>query len=123
LWVVLEEAVLRRHVGGAATMRDQLSALLAATESPRVDVQVLPFTYGEHTLIAAPLTLLHLSDRRSFAYFESRHGGHLIEEQTEVKQHQRAYDLLRANALSPHESAVMIKSAMEGFASCEHRTD
>ncbi|MGW2121716.1 DUF5753 domain-containing protein [Streptomyces sp. NPDC001758] len=123
LWVVLEEAVLRRHVGGAATMRDQLSALLAATESPRVDVQVLPFTYGEHTLIAAPLTLLHLSDRRSFAYFESRHGGHLIEEQIEVKQHQRAYDLLRASALSPHESAAMIKSAMEGFTSCEHRTD
>ena len=47
LWVVLEEAVLRRHVGGPATMREQLAALLAAAESPAVGTQVLPFTHGD----------------------------------------------------------------------------
>jgi transcriptional regulator with XRE-family HTH domain len=123
LWVVLEEAVLRRHIGGTAAMREQLAALLTAADSPRVGIQVLPFTYGEHTLIAGPLTLLHLPDRKTFAYFESRYGGHLVEESTEVKQHQRAYDLLRACALSPQDSAAMIEAAMEDFTSCEQRTD
>lgn len=122
LWALLEEAVLRRPVGGPAAMREQLDVLLMLNASPRIKIQVLPFSHGEHTLIASPLTLLHLSDK-AFAYFEGRYGGHLVEDKDEVKQHQRAYDLLRGCALSPQDSAAMIEAAMEGFTSCEQRPD
>ncbi|MFP8960770.1 helix-turn-helix domain-containing protein [Streptomyces nanhaiensis] len=123
LWAVLEEAVLRRPVGGPATMRGQLAELLVLAESPHVGIQVLPFAHGEHTLLAAPLTLLHLPGHKVITYFEGRYDGYLAEEPNEVKQHQRAYDLLRASALPPQDSAAMIEAAMEGFNSCEQQTD
>ncbi|MGW5651100.1 helix-turn-helix domain-containing protein [Streptomyces humi] len=124
LWVVLEEAVLRRPFGGTATMREQLAALLQWSESPRIGIQVVPFAHGEHPFLDTLFTLLRTREHKVYAYFESRDDGHLLEDPTEVKQHQRAYDLLRAYALTPRESAAMIEAAMEGFTSCkQNRTD
>ena len=48
LWVVIDEAVLRRPVGGAAVMRAQLDRLIDATGKPNITLQVLPFTAGAH---------------------------------------------------------------------------
>ncbi|MGQ5635447.1 MULTISPECIES: DUF5753 domain-containing protein [unclassified Streptomyces] len=122
LWVVLEEAVLRRPFGGPATTREQLAALLKWSDSSRVGIQVAPFAHGEHAFLDALFTLLRTREHKVYAYFESRDDGHLVENPTEVMKHQRAYDLLRACALTPRESAAMIEAAMEGFTSCEqHR--
>ncbi|MDX3091553.1 DUF5753 domain-containing protein [Streptomyces sp. ME02-6978a] len=123
LWVVLEEAVLRRPFGGPATMREQLHSLLESAQSSRVTVQVIPFAHGEHPLLDCPFTLLNLPGNTAVAYFENRHSGHLIEERDTVKQHQREYDLLRACALSPQASAAMIQAALEEYTQCEQHLD
>ncbi|MGK7232619.1 helix-turn-helix domain-containing protein [Streptomyces hygroscopicus] len=119
LWTLLEEGVLRRPVGGPATMREQLRALLSFAESPRIEVQVIPYVHGEHALLDSTLTLLTLPNATAIAYLESNYSGQLIEDPTEAMKRRRAYDLLRANALSPRESAAMIEAAMEGFNPCE----
>ncbi|MCX5266849.1 DUF5753 domain-containing protein [Streptomyces sp. NBC_00199] len=123
LWALLEEGVLRRPVGGPATMREQLRALLSFAESPRIEVQVIPYAHGEHALLDSTLTLLTLPNTTSIAYLESNYSGQLIEDPTEAMKRRRAYDLLRANALSPRESAAMIEAAMEGFNPCEQQSD
>ncbi|MFF7335122.1 Scr1 family TA system antitoxin-like transcriptional regulator [Streptomyces sp. NPDC090306] len=115
LWVVLDEAVLRRPVGGWATTRAQLAHLLRAAAEARVTLQVLPFDQGEHDMIGGSLTVLDLPGSEQIAYSEGAHYGQLIEEPAEVKRFALAYDRLRAAALPPRMSLDMIRSAMEGI--------
>jgi hypothetical protein len=114
LWVVLDEAVLRRPVGGHAVMRQQMERLLAAAAEPHITVQVLPFDQGEHDAMGGSLTILMLPDGSEVAYTEGAHYGQLIEEPSEVGRFTLTYDRLRAAALPPLMSLDMIRSVMEG---------
>jgi hypothetical protein len=60
LWMVIDEAALRRPIGGRATMREQLRHLIAACDMPWVTVAVLPFRLGWHPAAGGPVTLLRL---------------------------------------------------------------
>jgi transcriptional regulator with XRE-family HTH domain len=56
LWVVMEESVLHRVIGGAEVMRQQIDRLLEAAELPGVTLDILPFTVGAHVGAFAPFT-------------------------------------------------------------------
>ncbi|GAA2486764.1 helix-turn-helix transcriptional regulator [Streptomyces thermolineatus] len=114
LWVVLDEAVLMRPVGGAAVMRAQLARLLRTAAEPHITVQVLPFRQGEHRAMGGSLTVLTLPDGSEAAYTEGADSGQLVEEPGEVKAYAETYDLLRSHALPPDMSLDMIRTAMEG---------
>jgi hypothetical protein len=114
LWVVLDEAVLRRPVGEPAVMREQLARLLEAAERPHITVQVLLFDQGVHGTLGGSLTLLTLPDRTEMAYTEGADYGQLIEEPADVRRYSVIYDRLRAAALPPLMSLDMIRRAMEG---------
>jgi transcriptional regulator with XRE-family HTH domain len=114
LWVVLDEAVLRRPVGGRPVMRQQLARLLEVTAEPHITVQVLPFDQGEHDVMGGSLTLLTLPEGAEVAYTEGAHYGQLIEDPAEVRSFAVTYDRLRAAALPPLMSLDMIRSVMEG---------
>ena len=58
LWVVIDEAALRRPVGGAAVMRAQIEHLLEITRLRHVNIQVLPFRAGGHAAGGGPVILL-----------------------------------------------------------------
>ncbi|MCO4696865.1 helix-turn-helix domain-containing protein [Streptomyces sp. RO-S4] len=113
LWVVLDEAVLRRPVGGLPVMRDQLARLLACGAEPHITVQVLPFDQGEHEVMGGSLTVLTMPDGREIAYTEGAHYGQLVEEPDEVASLALTYDRLRAAALPPIMSLDMIRSVRE----------
>ncbi|GGW81741.1 transcriptional regulator [Streptomyces griseoloalbus] len=115
LWVVLDEAVLRRPIGGCGVMQAQLELLLYVAADHDVTVQVLPFDQGEHDAMGGSLTVLTLPDGSEVAYTEGAHYGQLIEDPAEVKRFTVTYDRLRANALPPLMSLDMIRSAMEGY--------
>lgn len=114
LWVVLDEAVLRRPVGGRAVMGEQLARLLGTTAEPHITVQVLPFDQGEHDALGGSLTVLTMPDGSESAYTEGAHYGQLIEDPDEVRSFALTYDRLRAAALPPLMSLDMIRSVMEG---------
>ncbi|MEU6535788.1 helix-turn-helix transcriptional regulator [Streptomyces sp. NPDC047000] len=113
LWVVLDEAVLRRLVGGRAVMHEQLARLLATATEPHITVQVLPFDQGEHDVMGGSLTVLTLPDGSENTYTEGAHYGQLVEDPDEVRGFTLAYDRLRAAALPPLMSLDMIRSVME----------
>jgi Domain of unknown function (DUF5753) len=46
MWVIIDEGVLTRPVGGARVMRDQIGRLIAATRQPKIMLQVLPVSAG-----------------------------------------------------------------------------
>ncbi|MFC6884599.1 MULTISPECIES: helix-turn-helix domain-containing protein [Actinomadura] len=62
LWAVLDEAALRRMVGGPETMRAQIRHLIEAAERPHVSLQVLPFSSGGHAAECGPVTLLRFAE-------------------------------------------------------------
>ncbi|MBW1596351.1 helix-turn-helix transcriptional regulator [Streptomyces sp. JJ38] len=113
LSLILDEAVLRRAYGGSAVMHEQLAKLEALTLTPNSVVQVLPFAHGGHALLGGTLTLMTLDGGAQVAYEEAITTGTLIEDVGTVTERQRAYDLLRACALSPKDSAAFIRAVME----------
>lgn len=114
LWVVLDEAVIHRPVGGPDVMRRQLARLLDAAEERHITVQVLPFDQGAHDALGGSLTVLSLPDGTRVAYTEGAHYGQLVEDPPEVNDLALTYDRLRAAALPPLMSLDMIRSVMEG---------
>ncbi|MFE2275833.1 Scr1 family TA system antitoxin-like transcriptional regulator [Streptomyces sp. NPDC059454] len=115
LWVVLDEAVLRRPVGGKPVMHEQLARLLGTASEPHITVQVLPFDQGEHEVMGGSLTVLGMPDGSEVAYTEGAHFGQLVEDPDEVRSFALTYDRLRAAALPPLMSLDMIRSVMEGY--------
>ncbi|MFD9109244.1 helix-turn-helix domain-containing protein [Streptomyces bottropensis] len=113
LWVVLDEAVLRRPVGGREVMGEQLARLLGTAVKPHITVQVLPFDQGEHDALGGSLTVLTMPDGSEIAYTEGAHYGQLIEDPDEARSFALTYDRLRAAALPPLMSLGMIRSVME----------
>ena len=110
LWAVLDEAVIRRPVGGNAVMRGQLEHLLAAAGRPGVTVQVLPFGCGAHAGHGGPFSILEFPNRSDseVAYVESVVGIIYLEKDRDVRARAEAFDRLRAAALAPGASADLI---------------
>jgi hypothetical protein len=62
LWAVVDEAALRRPVGGTKVLRAQLERLIRATALPRVSLQVLPFEVGAHAAMVGAFSILRFAD-------------------------------------------------------------
>ncbi|MBQ0862749.1 helix-turn-helix transcriptional regulator [Streptomyces sp. RK75] len=108
LWVVLDENVLRRTVGGPAVMARQLRAVVEAAEDPRTIVQVVPFEVGAHASMDGPFAGLTMDEGADVVYIDGRARGYISAAPTEVTGYHHAYDLLRADALPPSASVDLI---------------
>ena len=112
-WVVLDEGVLRRRIGGPDVMREQLKRLVEVASSPRIVVQVLPYNAGAHAGVDGPLTILSFDEGTDAVYIEGIGSGQLMTRPEEVERCHLIYDLVRAVALSPEASVDMIAATME----------
>ncbi|MFI7007220.1 Scr1 family TA system antitoxin-like transcriptional regulator [Streptomyces sp. NPDC050145] len=113
LWLVLDEGVLHRQVGGAAVMRKQLAHLLGYEANPRVNVQVLPFGVGAHAGSPGPFDMFRFSKDPAIVYTEDYETGRSTANPERVGEHSLRYAHLQAAALSPVDSALLIRSVME----------
>ena len=113
LWAILDEAVIRRAVGGPACMRGQLEHLITQAGRQGVTVQVLPFSTGAHAGHGGPFSILEFPERSDseVAYVESGAGNLYLEKDREVRARAEAFDRLRAAALSPVASTDLISEA------------
>jgi transcriptional regulator with XRE-family HTH domain len=118
VWLILEEAVIRRTIGGPQVMAAQLRRLTEAAAMPNVTLQVLPFSCGAHAGLAGRFSILEFPERADpeVAYVESVAGQLYLEKDREVRSCAEAFDRLRASALSPGESAKLIADAAKDLA-------
>jgi transcriptional regulator with XRE-family HTH domain len=107
LWAVVDEAVLRRPVGGPAVFRSQLAHLTKVARGPGIVLQVMPFSAGAHAALGE-FILLGLGDGRNVAYTESVESARLSEQADEVEAFELVFDMIQAVALSPEASIDMI---------------
>ncbi|WP_225846146.1 helix-turn-helix transcriptional regulator [Streptomyces sp. HPF1205] len=115
-WTVLDEAVLKRPIGGKAVMLGQLEHLLDMAEHKNVVIQVLPFATGAHAATDGSFTLWSYADRDDVLYVEALFTGNIVQRQADVESTRVAYDLLVAAALPRDRSLDLIRSALKDLA-------
>ncbi|WP_406139624.1 helix-turn-helix domain-containing protein [Streptomyces sp. NBC_01089] len=114
IWAVIDEAAIRRRVGGHDTMRDQLLHLLAVAEHPHVTVQILPFSTGAHAAAVGSFIVLggQTSDL-DVVYVDIIGGGLFMEKPKEIERYRLAFQYLRAQALDIDASADLIRAVSQ----------
>ena len=115
LWAVLDEAALRRTVGGAGLMRLQLDHLLDLSRLPNVAIQVIPFGAGAHPAMGRPFVILAFPERADpdVVYLEDLTSALYVEDVDEVDRYNMFFNHLRATALSFEDSSALIMSAIK----------
>ncbi|MBW8735949.1 MAG: helix-turn-helix domain-containing protein [Streptomyces turgidiscabies] len=109
---VIEEAVLLRPLGGEAVWRGQLEHLMLMAEKRNVVIQVMPLSRQEHAGLAGPFTLMEAKDGRRIAYTEVQGDSRVHTERHKVRDLERTYGILRAQAHTPTESLVLIEKLL-----------
>lgn len=110
LWAVIDEAALRRPVGGQAVMRAQLQRLLDAAALPGVTLQVLPFGVGQHAGMDGAFTVLRFPESADpdLVYLEHTDNDLYLERAEDVSRFILVFEQLRSVALNPEESATFV---------------
>jgi transcriptional regulator with XRE-family HTH domain len=117
LSAVLNEAVLRRPIGGPAVMARQLDHLVRASELPNVTVQVLPFAAGGHPAMTTPYVIVEFAEAADdpVVYLDNLSHGQAFTDPEYVERYTLVHQKLRDSALSPEASAALISTASRNF--------
>jgi transcriptional regulator with XRE-family HTH domain len=112
LWLILDEAVIRRAVGPPELMHNQLIHLADASLWPNVTLQLLPFSCGPHPFLNGPFCIIEFPERYDpdVVYTEGVAGQAYLERDRDVRMCAEGFDLLRAAALSPADSSDRISA-------------
>jgi transcriptional regulator with XRE-family HTH domain len=110
LWAIVDEAALRRLVGGAEVMREQMNRLISATTEPHVTLQVIPFAAGAHAGMQGSFVIMDFPDvtYTEIVHIDSMAGDLFLEAEADVRRYNMIFDKLRAVALSPDDSTSLI---------------
>ncbi len=114
-WAVIDEAVLRRNMGGRQVMRDQLDHILEACKRPNITVQVVPFDRSDAAAVGGPFTLLRFGepDMPDIVYLEQLNSALYLNRVADVEIYLKIIDRLSAGALTPRRSRELIASVRD----------
>ncbi|AWL39026.1 MULTISPECIES: helix-turn-helix domain-containing protein [Streptomyces] len=117
LWAVIDEAALRRRVGGKQVMAEQLEHLIEQSELPHVTVQVLPFDMGAHPGINGQYAILEFPDAAdsSVVYIEGVTSDLYLEKAHDVQRYSVMYEHLRAQALNADQTREFISDIAKEY--------
>ncbi|HUB48045.1 MAG TPA: helix-turn-helix transcriptional regulator [Acetobacteraceae bacterium] len=107
--IVVDEAVLRRPIGGPAVMRDQLDQMIEIVERPNVTIQVLTFELGAHPALESNFTILKLGGRApNIVYVEGLIPPAIYRRAKDVQRYQQVFERLREIGCGPQDSVGLI---------------
>ncbi|MGI5521289.1 helix-turn-helix domain-containing protein [Micromonospora sp. CA-259024] len=110
LWAVVDEAALRRPIGGPAVMRDQLTALIEATKSPHIRLQVIPFAAGGHAAAGGAFTILRFGDQElpDIVYIEQLTSALYLDKRDDLDYYAVAMERLCVEAEPPERTSEIL---------------
>jgi len=117
LWAVVDEAALRRPVGGPKVMRAQLERLIEASKLPNITLQVLPFGAGAHPAMVGAFSVLRFSDRElpDVVYLEHLTNASYLDKRDEVEQYLDVMERLCAAAEPPAHTAGLLDRMLDNL--------
>ncbi|NYT92561.1 helix-turn-helix transcriptional regulator [Salinispora sp. H7-4] len=110
LWAVVDEAALRRPIGGVAVMRQQVSALIEATRLPNVRLQVVPFAAGGHAAAGGAFTILRFRDQElpDVVYIEQLTSALYLDKREDLEFYALAMERLCVEAEPPERTPELL---------------
>jgi transcriptional regulator with XRE-family HTH domain len=115
LWAVVDEAALRRPVGGRGTMRRQLERLVEATKLANVTLQVLPFAAGAHPAMVGSFSILRFGDRElpDVVYLEHLTSASYLNKTEEVDRYLHVMESICVRAAPPDRTAELLGKILD----------
>ena len=117
LWCVIDEAALRRPIGGKAVMASQIAALVDATKLPNVRVQVIPFAVGGHAAAGGSFTILRFPepDLADTVYVEQLTSALYLDKREDVEHYAATMEQLSVQARPPDETPDILEQILRDF--------
>jgi transcriptional regulator with XRE-family HTH domain len=115
LWAILDEAAVRRMVGGPGVMRGQLLHLREAVDRPNITLQVIPFDVGAHPGMPGAYVYMEFGDAADpeLVYMDTLAGGLFLEAEADLRRYSQTFNHLRAIALSQAQTTDLISTVIE----------
>lgn len=110
LWAVVDEAALRRPIGGSEVMRAQLEHLIDLTKEPNIVLQVMPFRSGGHSAEGGAFTILRFDDPElpDVVYVEQLTGALYLDNRKDLDRYTGAMERLCVDSTTPDETAAIL---------------
>jgi transcriptional regulator with XRE-family HTH domain len=117
VWAVVDEGALRRPIGGAKVMREQLKHLIDMCDHPAVTLQVLPFQVASHPAMGGPFTILRFSepDLRDVVYIEQLTSALYLDKPAEVDSYLEVMEQLCLQAEPAARTPQILKDALNSL--------
>ncbi len=110
LWAVIDEAALRRPIGGPQVMHGQLTALIEATRSSHVRLQIIPFDAGGHAAAGGAFTILRFGDDDlpDIVYIEQLTSALYLDKREDLDYYAAAMERLCVEATPPERTPEVL---------------
>jgi hypothetical protein len=117
LWSVIDEAALRRPLGGKDVMRAQVEHLLEVTRNPNVTLQIVPFDRGGHAAAGGPFTILRFDERElpDVVYLEQLTSALYLEKPEEVDRYMQVMNTLCVEARPVSETPAFLEDVLRSL--------
>jgi transcriptional regulator with XRE-family HTH domain len=118
LQAVIDEAVLRRGVGGPDVMREQIARLLEAMSQPNITLRVLPFSAGAHPALTGSFIVLRFVEKAlNMVYVELCGSAVYLDAEKDIDVHESAFTKLSELALSKEDTTSLLSEIERGYSS------
>jgi transcriptional regulator with XRE-family HTH domain len=116
-WAVIDEAALRRPIGGAEVMRAQLEHLIDQMRLPNITVQVMPFDFGGHSAEGGAFSVLRFPDRElpDVVYVEQLASALYLDKREDVDRYTEVMERLCAVSTTPDETVELLRAIAAEF--------
>ncbi|MFG1995714.1 helix-turn-helix domain-containing protein [Actinoplanes sp. NPDC048988] len=110
LWAVIDEAVLRRPIGGIDVMRAQIEFLIEAAKKPNVRLQIIPFHAGGHAAAGGPFAILRFPEPElpDVVYVEQLTSAIYLDKREDVDQYAMAMERVCIDAEPPNHTPEIL---------------
>jgi transcriptional regulator with XRE-family HTH domain len=114
-WVIMDEAALRRPMGGRDVHVRQIERLIDLVGNPNVTIQVMPFRYGGHAADGGAFTIMRFSetDLPDVVCTEYLTGEHYIGEPGEVNRYAAVMERLSVAGTSPDRTREILSGMLK----------
>jgi transcriptional regulator with XRE-family HTH domain len=115
LWVIVDEAALRRPMGGRDVLAAQIERLMDLISEPNITLQVMPFRYGGHAAEGGAFTIMRFpeADLPDMVYMEYLTGALYLDKPDEVERYAAVMERLSVAGTSPERTREILAAVLK----------
>lgn len=116
-WAVIDEAALRRPIGGIEVMKAQIEHLIDLMRQPNITIQIMPFSFGGHSAEGGAFSILRFpdTDLPDVVYVEQLASALYLDKREDVDRYTEVMERLCAVSTTPDETIELLRTIADEF--------